>query len=241
MSAVAKPTRFRAKMAASMYFISWVGSIAGLIFYGPVLKNSNYLTGGASDKHIILGAMLEVICGFANIGCAVVLYPIVKRANESLALAYVALRTLESAVILVGVLPMLAVVSLRHMSGNPAGLNDLATSMVAFHNWSFILGPNIVCGVNTFVLAYALYKSGLVAKFVPVLGLIGGTLTFISGSLQMFGGLEQNSPGTAALSIPVFAWEISLASFLFFKGFKAVAYEKLVAKDVEADRVLVTA
>lgn len=241
MNATVESTRFRAKMAATMYFISWVGSIAGLIFYGPVLKNSNYLSGGASDKQIILGAMLEVICGFANIGCAVVLYPIVKRANESLALAYVALRTLESAVILVGVLPMLAIVSLRQMTGSSAGLNDLGTTMVALHNWSFILGPNIVCGVNTFVLAYALFKSGLVAKFIPVLGLVGGTLTFISGSLQLFGGLAQNSAGTAALSIPVFAWEISLASFLFFKGFRRAGLAELDSKDVVADRVLVTA
>ncbi|MEI9907185.1 MAG: DUF4386 domain-containing protein [Actinomycetota bacterium] len=236
-----KATRNSAKIAAIMYFVSWVGSIAGLIFYGPVLKNSNYLTEGASDKHIIIGAMLELICAFANIGTAIYVFPIVRGFRESLAIGYVALRTLEAAVIAVGVLPMLAIVSLRHGGASTANANDLSSTMVDLHNWSFILGPNLVCGVNTFVLALALYKSGLVAKFIPVLGLVGGTLTFISGSLQLFGGLEQNSAGTASLSAPVFAWEISLASYLFFKGFRASVIAKKDAEDVVTDRVLVTA
>ena len=231
-------TRKTAKTAAIFYFISWVGSIAGLIFYGPVLKNSNYLTGGASDNHIVIGAILELVCAFANIGTGVALYPVVKRYSESLALGYAALRTLESAVIAAGVLPILAIISLRQSTGSAAGINDLATSMISFHNLSFIVGPSLICGVNTTVMAYALFKSGLVARFVPTLGLIGGPLVFVSGVLQLFGVAEQASSVTALMAVPVFAWEISLASHLFFKGFRKSALAKLETTPVVADRIL---
>ena len=229
-----------AKTAAIFYFISWVGSIAGLIFYGPVFKNSNYLTGGASDSHIVIGALLEMVCAFAIIGTGVALFPIVRRYSESLALGYAALRTFEASVIAVGVLPILAIISLRTQAGT-SGVNDLATSMVDFHNLSFIVGPNLICGVNTTVMAYALYKSRLVARFVPTLGLIGGPLVFFSGVLKMFDGGQLDSTATALMAIPVFAWEISLASHLFFKGFRASALAKLnvkVSEDVVEDRVL---
>lgn len=233
-------SKVSAKTAAIFYFISWVGSIAGLIFYGPVFKNSTYLTTGATDNHIIIGAILEMVCAFANIGTGVALFPIVRRYSESLALGYAALRTLESAVIAVGVLPILAVISLRATAGS-AGTNELANSMVSFHNLSFIIGPSLICGVNTTVMAYAFYKSRLVARFVPTLGLIGGPLVFFSGVLQLFDVAPQASATTALMAIPVFAWEISLASHLFFKGFRKPALTKLGiedSKNVVADRVL---
>jgi hypothetical protein len=230
--------RKSAKTAAIFFFISWVGSIAGLIFYGPVLKNVNYLSGGATDNHIMIGALLEMVCAFANIGTGVAMFPIVRRYSESLALGYVALRTLEASVIAVGVLPILAIISLRTSTGAAAGINDLATSMVDFHNISFNVGPNLICGVNTTVMAYALYKSRLVARFVPTIGLIGGPLVFLSGVLQMFDIAHQGSSITALMAIPVFSWEISLASYMFFKGFRKSAMAKLDVPNVVADRVL---
>ncbi|MEI8065695.1 MAG: DUF4386 family protein, partial [Actinomycetes bacterium] len=74
---------------------------------------------------------------------------------------------------------------------------------------------------------FVLRRSGLVARFIPLLGLFGGALLFVSATLQLFGVIDQVSKATVFTTIPVFAWEISLASFLFFKGFKASALSKL--------------
>lgn len=235
-----KTSRKRAKIAAIFYFISWVTSIAGLAFYGPILDHTSYVFASVPQSHIFLGAFLEVLCGFANIGTALALYPIVRRANESFALGYVVLRALEAAIIIVGVMPLLALVTLQKDLPNTAGFAGIQSSMVAMHNFSFILGPSLICGANTMVLAYVLYRSGLVARFIPVLGLYGGALVFISGTAQLFGLFGQVSEATVLMAIPVFAWEISLASYMFFKGFKPAAEARLTGSSVVAGGNLVT-
>lgn len=233
-------SRKTAKIAAIFYFISWVTSIAGLALYGPILDHTTYNFGSISESHILLGAFFEVLCGFANIGTALSLYPFVKRQSQSFALGYVVLRTLEAAIIMVGVLPLLALLTLQKDLPHAAGSAGIQSALVAMHNWSFIVGPSLICGINTMTLAYVLYRSGLVARFIPVLGLFGGALVFFSGSGQIFGLFGQVSTPTVLMAVPVFAWEISLASFLFFKGFKPEAEARLNAPSVVAGRDLVT-
>lgn len=222
-----KSSRKTAKIAAIFYFISWVTSIAGLALYGPILDHTTYKFGSVPESHILLGAFLEILCGFANIGTALSVYPIVKRTNQSFALGYVVLRTLEAAIIMVGVLPLLALLTLQKDLPGSAGTQGIQSGLVAMHNWSFIVGPSLICGINTMTLAYVLYRSGLVARFIPVLGLFGGALVFFSGSGQLFGLFGQVSAPTVLMAVPVFAWEISLASFLLFKGFKPEAEARL--------------
>lgn len=232
-------TRKIGKIAAVLYFITWITSIVGLAFYGPILKHSDYLSGSVSNSHLLTGAFLEIILAIANIGTAIAIYPIVRRAGESLAIGYVALRTLEAAVIAVGVLPILALVTLRQDVTDLAGSNALGRALVSLHNSSFLVGPNFICAADTLVLAFLLYKSGLVARFIPILGLIGGSLLAMQATLILFGVLSQAAPSTALLSIPVFAWEISLGTYMFRKGFNTSALAKLDAAEVS--RELVTA
>lgn len=221
--------RNTARAAGVFYFITWVSSIVGLIMYGPILNHSEYIFNSISKGHIVTGALLEIICALGNIGTGLALYPIVRRQSESLALGYVVLRTLEASIIMVGVLPLLALLTLHQDMPTTAGTAGIQSALIAFHNFSFILGPSLVCGVNTMTLAFVLYRSGLVARFIPRLGLFGGALVFFSGTLQLFGAIDQVSKATALMAIPVFAWEISLASFLFFKGFKPAALARLSA------------
>ncbi len=233
-------SRKTAKIAAIFYFISWVTSIAGLALYGPILNHSTYVFGSVPQSHILLGAFFEIICGFANIGTALSLYPMVRRQSQNFALGYVVLRTLEAAIIMVGVLPLLALLTLHNDLPNAVGSAGIQNAMVAMHNWSFIIGPSLICGVNTMTLAFVLNRSGLVARFIPMLGLVGGALVFFSGTGQIFGLFGQVSTPTVLMAIPVFAWEISLASFLFFKGFKPEAEARLIATSFNAGGNLVT-
>ena len=233
-------SRKTAKIAAVFYFISWLTSIAGLALYGPILNHSTYVFGSVPKSHILLGAFFEVLCGFANIGTALALYPYVKRQSQSFALGYVVLRTLEAAIIMVGVLPLLALLTLQQDLPHAVGTAGIQSVMVAMHNLSFIVGPSLICGANTMTLAYVLYRSGLVARFIPVLGLFGGALVFFSGTGQIFGLFGQVSTPTVLMAVPVFAWEISLASFLFFKGFKPEAEARLNASPAVIGGNLVT-
>ncbi len=217
--------RRTAVVAGVLYLVTHVTSIGGLALYGPVLSKSDYIAGSVTDTRVLLGAFLEVILALAIVGTAVALYPVVKRQNEGVALGYMGLRTLEAGIIAVGVVPLLAVVTLRqHLTGT-AGTDvvSLGNALVAFHNWTFLLGPSYVCGTNTVLIAYLMYRSGLVPRFIPVLGLIGGPLVFASGAAQMFGLYEQVSVWAAIAALPIFAWEVSLALYLILKGFRPSA------------------
>lgn len=227
-------TRNIARTAGVFYFITWVTSIVGLALYGPILNHSSYVFGSVAKSHIAGGAYLEILAALANIGTALALYPVVKRQSQTFALGYVVLRTLEASIMMVGVLPLLALLTLHQDHPTAVGTSGIQSALIAVHNFSFILGPSLVCGVNTMTMAFALHRSGLVAKFIPRLGLFGGALVFISGSLQLFGGIGQVSKATVLMAIPVFAWEISLASYLVFKGFKPSALARLSAKDSPA-------
>ena len=149
-------------------------------------------------------------------------------------MGYVGLRTLEAGIIAVGVVPLLAVVTLRQdttgtaSADTTAGLT-LGNALVEFHNWTRLLGPGLVCGANTVLMAYLMYRSRLVPRFIPVLGLVGGPLVFAYHTAQMFGASEQILSWAAIGVIPIFAWEVTLASRLIAKGFNPSALASLSA------------
>jgi hypothetical protein len=218
--------RKAALVAGVLFIITFVTSIPALLLYNPVLKHTGYIVGAGADKRIFLGALLEVLLIIANIGTAVVLFPILKRVNETLALGYVAARLVESAFIAVGVLSVLSVVTLRQDIGganaaNAASLHIVARSLVAIHDWSFLLGPGFIVGVgNGLLLGYLMYRSGLVPRRMAMLGLVGGPLVCASGIAVLFGALGKGSAGQGIATVPEFAWELSLGIYLIVKGFK---------------------
>ena len=218
------PLRRTAFVAGLLFIITFVASIpAALVLYTPLLDHPNYIVGPGADNRIALGALLEMILIIANIGTAVVLFPILKRQSESLALGYVTARMMESAFIAVGILSLMAVVTLRQDVG-ASGADSLVTtgrSLVAIHDWTFLLGPGWVVGVgNGLILGYLMYRSGLVPRGMAMLGLIGGPLVIISGTAVLFDVFEPGSGPQVIATIPEFIWELSLGIYLMVKGFK---------------------
>ena len=214
--------------AGVLYLITHVTSVPAAFLYGQVLSNPDYIVGAGPDARVLWGGFLEVICALAIVGTAVALFPVVRRHGEGAALGYVGLRTLEAGIIAVGVVPLLAVATLRQQLAGTAGadtatLVTLGHALVAAHTWTVVLGPGLVCGVNTVVLASLLYRSGLVPRVIPVLGLIGGPLVFAYNTARLFGASEQALAWAALGVVPIFAWEVSLAVRLIARGFNAAA------------------
>ena len=194
------PVRKTAFIAGSLFIITFVVSIpAALYLYTPVLDHTDYILGAGADNRIAFGALLEMIFIVANIGTAVVLFPILKRQNETLSLGYVAARIMESMFIAVGLLSLMAIVTLRQdLAGtgtDAASLDALGRSLVAIHDWTFLLGPGWIVGLgNGLILGYLMYKSELVPRGMAWLGLIGGPLIIISGTAVLFGAIEPVPP-----------------------------------------------
>ena len=218
-------TRRTAFIAGALFVITFITSIpAVLVFYSPLLSHPGYIAGAGADHRIAFGALLEMILIVANIGTAVVLFPILKRQNEGLALGYVTARVIESTFIAIGIVSLLAIVTLRQDIGGPGGAGSLVPvgrSLLAIHDWTFLLGPGWVVGVgNGLILGYLMYRSGLVPRGMAMLGLIGGPLIIISGTAVLFGVFEAGSAPQIIATAPEFAWELSLGIYLMVKGFK---------------------
>lgn len=202
-----------------LFLVTEVAAIAGLALYGPVLDGAAYVLGPGADARVRAGALCEMVLLVAVIGTGVALYPVIRRRHEALAVGYVCGRLLEAAVIAVGIVSVLAVVTLRQDLLGESG-RAAASALVAVHDWTFLLGPNVALGANTLILAYVMRRTGLVPAWIALLGLAGGALVCASAVAVLFGLYAQVSvPGTLA-ALPVFAWEVTLAVRLLTRGFQ---------------------
>jgi Domain of unknown function (DUF4386) len=217
-------TRKTALVAGVFYLITFI-SIPTLALYRPVLNHRDWILSSGSHTGVLAGGFLEVIVALAGIGTAVTLYPVVKRQNEGAALGFVTARLLEAAMIFTGVLSLLSLVTLRHDLGGTAGANaaSLVTtgaSHAAVYNWTMLLGQTLMPCINALLLGSLMYRSRLVPRIIPVLGLIGAPLLIAAVIATLFSGdIGHVSAFRAIATFPVAAWEFSLGVWLAFKGF----------------------
>ena len=208
-----------ARVFGVLFLITFITSIPALALFQPVLDDpAAYIAGGGKDNQIYLGALLEFLLILANVGTAVVVFPILRRQNEFLALGYVTARVIECVFLGAGIIFVLGVVSLRHDS---PGAADLAVSLAALKDWTFLFGPGFVVPFgNGLILGYLMYRSGLVPRRMAWLGLIGGPLLLIGNIGVLFDWWEPTS-AAGLLVAPEFLWELSLGIYAAFWGFKA--------------------
>ncbi|HEU4547827.1 MAG TPA: DUF4386 domain-containing protein [Microlunatus sp.] len=219
-------TRKTALVAGGFYLLTFVSSIpAAFVFLPPILDNPDYIVSSGADTQVTWGLFLDMVNALACIGTAVALFPVVKRQNESLALGFVTSRVIEAAVIMIGVVSLLAVITLRqdYAGANGADAATLVTtgqSLVAVRDWTFLLGPSLMAGLNALLLGSLMYQSRLVPRIIPTIGLIGAPVLLAATMATLFGHIEQLSPVAALAALPVAVWELSLGVYLVVKGFK---------------------
>jgi hypothetical protein len=217
-----------ARVTGVLFLITYITSIpAAFILYAPVLGDPRYILGAGADTSVLWGAFSELILIVANIGTAVVLYPVVKRVNEILALGFVTARVIESVFIAVGILSLLTVVTLRQEAApgaDAASLIAVGKSLVALHDWTFLLGPGFVVGVgNGLILGYLMYTSRLIPRGLAVLGLIAGPVLLARFVGILFGVFEPASVLGSIMGAPEFIWELAFGIWLIVKGFNPSA------------------
>ena len=215
-------TSFRktALVGGILYLITFIGSIPAALLVLPATY-PGYFTSTGVDQQVTLGLVLELVNVFALIGCGIAFFSVIRREHEGLAVGYLATRTFEGVIITVGVLSMLAFVTLRHdaaASGDATSLVPVSSALVAIRQWAMMIGPNMA-GFNALMLGTALYRARLVPRALPALGIIGAPIliTFVVGTI-----LGLTGPGTLFHGIavaPFFIWELVLGLWLTFKGF----------------------
>ena len=217
------PMRSHARAAGIFYLLTFASSIPALILIGPILHNADYVTSAGQDTRVLWGCLLDAVNALTAVGSAVALYPVVKRQNQSLALGFVTSRMLEAAVVMIGVVSLLAVVTMRQdfagSAGDAATLTVTANALVDVRNWTFLLGPGLMPAFNALLLGTLLYRSRLVPRFIPTVGLIGAPLLLAAMLATYFGAIDQVSPISGILTLPVAAWELSVGLWMTFRGF----------------------
>jgi hypothetical protein len=226
-----------------LYLITFAASIPQLKLFAKIIDNHDYIRTAGSNTPVLWGSLLEVITAAAGVGTAIALYPITKRVSQTAAIGFVTSRVVEAGLILVGVLSLLSVVTLQKEFAGATGAesDSLAVTgraLVAMRQWTFLLGPGLMAGVNAIFLGYVMYRSRLVPRIIPTVGLIGAPLILVSGAATIFGAWDQVSGAGLVFGLPVAAWEFSLGLWLTFKGFNRTSLTSTVASPAAASEPL---
>ena len=228
----------RTALAGGVLYLMTFLSIPRLALFGPVLDNPDYILGSGGVTGVNVGIVLELIVAFAIVGTGAALYPILKRQNEGVALAFVSARVIETGVIIVGIISLQAVVTLRQdvaVGTDAVSLVTTGQALVAVQNLTFLIGQGLMPGINGILLGYLFYRSELVPRVMPAMGLIGGPLMVSSIIGQLFGINEQVSAWSMVALLPIFFWEFSLGVWLVVKGFRPSAVTALLANERPTD------
>jgi hypothetical protein len=214
-----------ARIMGAWFLGTFVFSIPAFFFYEPILGQADYVLGSGADMRVAIGALLEILLAVSGIATAVVIFPVVKRINESVALGYAASRTVESILILVGVVSLMSVVSLRQglsdAADNTGALVEVARGLLAVHDQTRLLGPQFCAGLgNGILLGYLMWRSRLLPRPIVMFGLIGGPLALLAGIGVLLGAWETSSGLPVALTAPEAIWEFSLSVWLLTRGFR---------------------
>ena len=223
----------RTSLAAGILYLITFVSIPTLFLYNPVRDDADFVLGAGSDSGVLWGAFTEVVVALAGVGTAVVLFRVAKRQSETAALGFLASRVLEAAGILVGVVSLLSIVSLRDVAGtagaDQASLVTTGHSLLATYDSAFLLSQSLLPVFNALCLGYVMYRSGLVPRILPILGLVGAPLLLTSDILIFFDVIDRVSPFAAVAFIPIAVWELSLGIYLTVRGFRPAAVAALMS------------
>jgi hypothetical protein len=220
------PTRRTAFVAGILYLITFASSIPAVFLLGPIIDDPRYVIGSSASTLVGLGAVLDIVNALAAIGTAVAVFSVVKRVHEGFALGFVMTRMLEAAVIAIGVVSLLGLLTLRQegiAAADTGAAVVVGRTLVAVRDWTFILGPVLMAALNALMFATLLYRGRLVPRVIPAVGLIGAPLAIAFVIATMLGFAEQGGALQGIAGAPFFIWELTVGLWMVFKGFNRKA------------------
>jgi hypothetical protein len=159
---------------------------------------------------LILGVILEIICGVAVVGIGVLMFPILKLFNKRIALGYVIFRAIECTIIIVGGIYLLSLLEFM---------------------WKYEMIIFVFTALGGLIFSYLLYQSKLVTRYLSGLGIIGYVMLLIGVVLDMFSILKINDGAGMFIYLPGGLFELFIPIWLFIKGFNssaiASAYDRI--------------
>ncbi|MCK5112832.1 MAG: DUF4386 domain-containing protein [Thermoplasmatales archaeon] len=206
-----------------LFIVATVTAILSIVFLGSTLETPlNFDTVSSNANQVIIAVIFWLILAVSVTGIGVMMYPILKKHNEGLALGYVGLRLIESICIIIASISLLSVLTLSQecLAGtfDATYYQSIGSLLLTLQNWSFEIGTLIFLGLGGLFLNYSLYELKLVPRLLSVWGLIGAACVLLYGLLGLF-GLTADSITLNLLAAPIAIQEMVFAVWLIVKGF----------------------
>ena len=214
-----------------LFITATVAYSLGVIFLDPILGGSDYLTKASENENqVILGAFLVLIDSVAVAGIGIVIYPILKKHNETLAFGYAGARIIEGVLFIVNIIFILTLLTLSQefvKAGAPDAsyYQTLGTVLLAAGDWAFLFGFGLAFTLSALILNSLLYQSKLIPRWLSGWGFIGAVLIFAYYLLQFFSNNQ-----VEILFLPIAVQEMVFAVWLIIKGFNSSAIDSGSAK-----------
>jgi hypothetical protein len=204
--------RTLARVVGALFVLASVSAVIGGSLIEPITEDGADLAGLSTQ--VTTGALLEAVLALSVIAIAVLLFPVLRRQHEGLALGYAALRTVEGAFVLLATASALVAVDLAGSAADAAVVDPA----LAARDWSYFLGTMLVFSVSAVVLNALLYPARLVPRWLAAWGLIGGLLLLTRTVLELY-GVESSLGVQFVWAAPIALQEMVFAVWLFVRGF----------------------
>jgi hypothetical protein len=220
-------SRKTAIIVGVLFITATVAAILSGVFFGPIPDGPDYLIYvSTNENQLIIAVILELILAVSVIGIGFMMFPILKKHIESLALGYVGFRLTEGILLVVGSISLLSLSTLsREYVTGAVDASFYQTSgivLLALRDWIFVIGTMIFLSLGGLSLYFLLFLSRLVPRWLSAWGLLGAILILITGIFGLF-GLSPESTTSTLLALPIGLQEMVFAVWLIFKGFNPSA------------------
>jgi hypothetical protein len=218
------PFRKRAILVGVLFITATVSAILIIVALGSTLDPPDYLTNvSTNENQVIMAVLFELILAVSVMGIGVVIFPLLKKQNEALALGYVSLRLTEAVFIVIASLSLLSLLTLsqEYVAGslNADYYQASGSSLLALRDWAFVIGTMIFLGLGGLPLNYLLYESRLVPRWLSAWGLVGASLVLLYGLVWLFG------VHLDFLAAPIAIQEMVFAVWIIVKGFDISVFD----------------
>lgn len=216
--------RKTAVIVGSLFIIATITALTSGAFLGTALDGSDYLLNiHENENDVVVAALFELALAASMIGIGSLMFPILRKQVEGLALAYAGIRLMEAAFVVLATVSLLLMLTMgkEYAAGtlNPADSQSIGTLLQALRDWSYLFGTLIFLGLGSMILNYLLYGSRLVPRWISVWGLLGAVGILLYGVMGLFGTDTNAFDATSLLAAPLAVQEMVLAAWLIIKGF----------------------
>ena len=202
-----------------------LGMVAGILSIVPAVESTNYLSEVYPKRiQVSMGAVFQFLLIPIYLGFSLILYQVVKKYEENLAIGFVGFRVISSVFQLIGVIliPILILLSEQYLSSKSPDIfyfETLGSLLKLGRDLSNHLGVMLATGLGNLILYFIFYKTKLIPKWLTIWGIFGNLLAMLSSFLILFEAIDVISTSFAIMTLPLVFQEIVLAIWLIGKGF----------------------